>query len=414
MAARTGRLIHSAAMAILFYYALLALWPLLLWPALRLRGWSRAWLCFVALAGVLATVHEIRIWYGPPSAIRLDILLIAVVLVVLYASAVAVLFRSRWRKTAATVGLVVVLAGGGLATAWIEAGREGERLSVVFKARNALLFEAKFRNFDTYADYFQMFDARPTDVPVGHWEAEVGGGYFSRLIVNPEGRVWAFFPCDETECDYQSVEPGLQPVGDSAGRQWEVTLKPMAGLPVTVQIAQPDPDHLTVEGRGQPSTLAKIPPPIDPAPPRESLVYLGPFSQADCRGQYADLRQLWFWQEDNRLYAIGIVSTLVAGKRADFVSPMVMGVADRQGDTWSFDWQHNDQTWSATVTLEGPDAKLTLARDGEPLASTVLARDAVFHDEVIALAPRTSEADWNHWFETVLVGHFSSGDVPAC
>ena len=39
-------------MAIFLYYALLAVWPLLLWPALPLTGWSRAWLLVVAIAGL--------------------------------------------------------------------------------------------------------------------------------------------------------------------------------------------------------------------------------------------------------------------------------------------------------------------------------------------------------------------------
>lgn len=400
-------------MAILYYYVLLAVWPLLLWPALRLKGWTRVWLFIVALAGLLAMVHEVRIWYGAPSAIRLDIFLIAGVLVVFYVSAALLLLLGQWRKTAAALGLAILLGGGGLTYTWMQAARESERLSAVFKARNALLFEAKFRNFDTYADYFEMFDARPTDFPVGHWESE-GGGYFSRLVVNPDGRVWAFFPCDQTECDYRSVEPGLQQVGESAEGHWEVSLKPMAGLAVTVKIAQPDPDHLTIEGRGQPTTLIQTPPPIDPAPGPESLVYLGPFSQAECRGQYADVHQLWLWQEGTRLYAVGLVSTLVAGKRADFVSPMVLGAAEREGDTWSFAWQHHDRRWRATLALEGSDAKLTLERDGETLGSINLVRDAVFRDEVVELAPLTGEADWDHWFDTVLVGHFTSGEVPAC
>ena len=59
-------------------------------------------------------------------------------------------------------------------------------------------------------------------------------------------------------------------------------------------------------------------------------------------------------------------------------------------------------------------AMLTLERNGELAASATLARDAVFRDEAIELAPLTSKADWDHWFDIVLVGHFSSGDIPAC
>ena len=267
-------------LAFLFYYALLAVWPLFLWPALRLKGWSRAWLLVVVLAGALATAHEVRILTGPPAAIRLDILLIAIALVVLYGSAAAVLFLGRRRKSAAVLGVVLALAGGGLTTRWIETGREAERLAELFQARNALLFEAKFRSLDAYAAYFGMFDARPTPYPAGHWAAQGEGVYFTRLIVNPEGRAWAFYPCGRpgpvTECMYTSAEPGIRPAGEAAERRWEIALVSPSGSPFqTVRIAQSDPDHLTLEGMGQPARFIKTPPPIDPAPAPARLSYLG-------------------------------------------------------------------------------------------------------------------------------------------
>ena len=250
-------------MTILLYYALLVVWLPLLWPALRLRGWSRAWLLVVAAAGLLATGHEIRMLFWTVSAIRLDILVIAVVLVMLYATAAAVMLRAAWRKSAAALVAVVIVAGGGMSYGWIEAGRESARLIEDFHARNALLFEAKFRDLDTYASYFETFDARPTFFPVGHWEDQ-GQGDFSRLIVNPQGRVWAFYRCGDTECAYRSGDSSLQAVGHPAQKQWDVTLNPPAGAPMTVRIAQPAPDRLSIEGSRQPVAFSKTLPPIDP------------------------------------------------------------------------------------------------------------------------------------------------------
>ena len=395
------------------YYALLIVWLPLLWPALRLRGWSRAWLLVVAAAGLLATGHEIRILFWTVSAIRLDILVIAVVLVMLYATAAAVMLRAAWRKSAAALVAVVVVAGGGMTYGWIEAGRESARLTEVFHERNALLFEAKFRDFNTYADYFEVFDARPTFFPVGYWAAQ-DSGYFSRLVVNPQGRVWAFFRCGDTECMYRSVDPGLEAVGHLAERRWDVTLKPSVGAPVTVRIAQPTLDRLTIEGRGQPTKLAKSLPPIDPAPARRSLNYLGPFSAVECRGQHAAVRQLWLWQEGTRLYAVGIFSTLVAGTHAGFITPVLMGDSDMDGESWSFAWSRHGRSGTASIALIGVDAHLTLTLDGRPEERAVLTRAPVFRDDAIELAPLTDKADWDHWFDIVLVGHFSSGDVPAC
>lgn len=400
-------------MAILLYYALLAVWPLLLWPALRLTGLSRLWLLIVAIAGLLAIIHEISMYYGTVSAIRLDIPLIAVALGVLYATAAVVMFRGRWRKSAAALVVVLLVSGGGMTYAWTEAGRESVRLTEVFKARNALLFEAKFRSLDAYTAHFQMFDAKPTSLPVGHWQTR-GGGYFSQMVINPEGHAWAFYPCGETKCAYQSAETGLQPVGDPAEKRWEVMLTPPVGAPVTVRIAQIDPNHLTVEGQGQPATLTMTPPPIDPAPAHKVLTFLGPFTQMECRSPSAKVRQLWLWQEDTRLYAVGIFSILLAGTDARFVSPILLGEGIAQGNSWSFQWRRNRQSWKALITLEGPDALLTLERNGEQAASAALKQGAIFRDEAIELAPLTSKVDWDRWFDVVLVGHFSSGKIPAC
>lgn len=400
-------------MAYFIYYALLAVWPLLLWPAVKLPGWPRLWLSVVIGAGLLASVHEFRMVYGTTSAIRLDIPLIAIALCTLYAATAVVLFLRGWRWAAAVLGLVVVLVGGAIAYLWIDADRESKRLTEVFNARNALMFEARFRSMAVYDAYFGMTATGSGVFPVGHWEAR-DGGYFSRLVVSPTGRVWAFFRCGETECDYRSVDPGLQPVGEPSAGQWVLTLKPSAGLAVAARITQPDAEHLTIEGRGQPTTFTKAPPPIAPAPAAEPLNYLGRFMQMECRGQHADVRQLWLWREDTRLYAVGIFAPLVHGRHNPIVQPILLGSRIGKDNAWSFDWARNGQSWEASIVFEGATPVVALTRNGKPDAHFALAAGAIFDDEAIELAPLTGKADWDHWFETVLVGHFSSGNVPAC
>ena len=122
----------------------------------------------------------------------------------------------------------------------------------------------------------------------------------------------------------------------------------------------------------------------------------------------------------SRLYAVGVFDTLLAGEHAGYISPAVLGEGVRLGDAWLFEWQHYGQDWSASVTLEipgapeDPGAMLTLTRGGEPPAHVTLAREAIIRNEAIELAPLTGKADWDHWFDIVLPGHFSSGDIPAC
>ena len=400
-------------MAYFIYFALLAVWPLLLWPAVKLPGWPRIWLCVVVGAGLLASVHEFRMVYGTTSAIRLDIPLIAIALCALYAATAVVLLQRGWRWAAVALGLVTALLGGAIAYLWIDAGRESKRLTEVFNARNSLMFEARFRSMAVYNAYFGMTATGPGVYPVGHWEAK-GGGYFSRLVVSPRGRVWAFFPCGETECDYRSADPGLQAVGEPPAGRWDLTLKPSAGLAVAARITQRDAEHLTIEGRGQPTTFTKAPPPIGPAPAAEPLKYLGRFIQMECRGQHADVRQLWLWREDARLYAVGIFAPLVHGRHNPVVQPILLGSRISQDNAWSFDWARNGRSWNMSIVLEQANPSVTLTRNGGAAKKFDLTPGAVFDDETIELAPLTGKADWDDWFGTVLVGHFSSGDVPAC
>ena len=70
--------------------------------------------------------------------------------------------------------------------------------------------------------------------------------------------------------------------------------------------------------------------------------------------------------------------------------------------------------WRATIALRGVAVSLELEQDGKVLPSSLLYPGSYFHDEVIELAPLTSPADWRRWFETVLVGHFSRGEIPHC
>jgi hypothetical protein len=397
----------------LLYVVLLVLWLPLLWPALRLRGWSRAWLLVVAAAGLAAALHETRMLLGTAAAIRLDIVLIGFALLFLYATAAVVLFRARWRRMAGLLGLALVLAGGGMATEWILIGRESERLTEIFHARNALLFDAKFRSRATYEGQFGPFEGADDDHPTGHWQAQDESNY-PRLIINAEGRVWLFYRCGETECAYGPGGSGLQRLGKDPDRAWQATLEPRVGAHLTLRITEDGPDRLSVETGGQPLAFAKAPPPVDPTPAADSLAYLGSFAKLDCKGQHARLHQLWLWRQDTHLHAVGIFSTLLAGRRADFVSPVVLGEATRQGDAWRFEWHANGQTWNASIALTGPDATLTLARGGQDAERIALAPGAVFRDETIELAPLTGREGWHHWFEIVLIGHFFSGDIPAC
>lgn len=404
----------------LLYCGLLVVWVLLLWPVFGLKGWARRWLAIVIAAGVTALLYEIGMFLWSSATIRLDILLISMALVCLYGSAAVLLFFRRWRKTAALLAAIVVFIGGGMITKWAEVSRESRRLGEVFEETNRLLFQAKFRDADTYERYFGPFTGGSGGLPAGHWQVD-GQSYFTRLIINGQGRVWLFFACQEdTECESGVAGPELHESGDNP-RQWQASLKPLAGLPFDIKITQPEAGAVSVLVREKTVRFTKAPPPVDPAPAAQSLRFLGPFSAVECIRAHAKVRQVWLWEEGARRYGVGIFSTLVAGRQAGFVRPIVIGEGVKDGDGWRFAWQQDGRSGTALVTLRGGDAILTLdqdldqrGRDLEDADQLVLKAGGVFSDERVELAPLTGGADWRHWFDNVFTGHFSSGFVPAC
>jgi hypothetical protein len=400
---------------LLLYYALLVLWVPLLWPALRLSGWKRGWLLAVAGAGLLATVNEVWQTFWAPNAIRLDILLFSLLLTLLYATAAGVLYGASRPGAALLLGVALALIGGGMTYEWVLVGREGQRLTAIFDARNALLFRARFRDQATYDRYYGPFPPDSPAQPSGHWQAR-GPSPFTRLIVNGEGRAWLFYRCGQTECAFGPAGVGLQRSVDAEKSEiaWQTVLRPSIGDALPVRIVRDGAAGLVVEARGQGVAFAKAPPPVDPSPPAKTLDFVGSFAAAECLGQHARVRQVWLWRAEGRLYAVGIFQTLLAGQRAQFVMPVVLGEGRKEGDAWAFDWQREARQRSATIALSGGTVALALAGGGRNPESLALERKAIFRDEAIDFAPLTTIADWEHWFETVLVGSFFSADIPAC
>ena len=397
------------------YYALLVIWLPLLWAGLRLYGWKRNLLLVVAAVGMLATASEVWQMLGTPNAIRLDVLLFSAVLTVLYATAAVVLYGARQRRAALLLGVATALIGGMMAYHWTMSGREAKRLTATFDARNALLFHAKFRDQATYDHTFGPFPPDAVTQPSGHWLAR-GPSAFTRLIVNGEGKVWLFYHCGETECAFGPTGAGLQRSADAEKGEisWQSILRPAIGDSLPVRILREGVDGLVVEARGRATAFAKAPPPVDPNPPANTLDFVGSFADAACLGAHARVRQVWLWRSPDTLLAVGVFQTLLAGQRALFVTPVVLGEGRKLGDAWTFGWQREGRQQSAKIALTGETASLTLADGGGKPEPVALPRKAIFRDEAIAFAPLTTTADWQHWFDTVLVGSFFSAEIPAC
>ena len=397
---------------LLLYFGLLIVWLLLLWPAWRLKGWAGLWLFLVAAVGCAAAVREIWLFLGTSSAIRLDILLISIVLVVLYMTAAVVLAWRRWRRLAILLGALLILLGAGMIHQWNLAGKEAERLREVFHTRNALLFDAGFRSPAAYEAAYGPFAGTGVDHPVGHWLA-LEDTRFSRLIINAEGDTWAFYRCGDTECAYGPGGGGLLPQGEAAS--WGTTLLPSAGaaLPLTLRLEAPERLALQIEGQAD-QLFAPAPPPLADPPAPEDMAYLGPFTAFTCKDDLVDFQQLWLWREQDRLFAVAVFSRLLAGRRHNFITPLVLGEAPQDGETWYFEWQQNGKTGEASIAFAGDGLDLSLQRQGQAAVTSWLAPGALLIDPVIERAALTDGDAWRHWFDIVLVGHFTVGIMPAC
>lgn len=397
---------------LLLYYVFLALWVPLLWPAFALRGWMRSALLVVASAGALATANEV--WQTiAGNAIRIDIFMFVTVLGMLYAAAAAVLWLARWHLGAIALALLLLITGGGIGYRWMTSAREAESVRETLEARDALVFRAMFRDKATYDNFFGPFGDTGGLYPAGHWKGPDRAA-FTRLVVNADGRAWLFYRCGETECAYGPGTRPLERVVGATGFEWRGLLRPVAGEVLAVQIVQDDDSHLTVRARGQSVTVAKAPPPVEAKPVPETLTYLGPWSVAACIGKHAAVRQLWLWREGDRLFAAGVFRLLLPGQRALFVTPSAMGEGRHEGNAWVFDWTQEGERWSATVTPGQDDVTLRLTPPRRDAETRRLASGAIFGDETITLAPRRSAEEWKRWFDTVWVGHFFSGEIPAC
>lgn len=390
------------------YIALLALWLPLPWPALRLRGGLRVWLLVVILAGLAASLHEARLWFGPAEAIRIDILFGAPVLAGIYLVTALLLFSAGWRRLALAYGAALLVLLGGAAYLW----RESEREHARFLEGRALIAQAGFRSQAVYDAHYGPFVAPPEGLPVGHWRSD-GDPLASRLILNAEGRLWLFRRLSEEESlDFTSATPLRR-----EGAAWTAALKevhwPDRQSPVRVE--PQGEGGLTLSFRDRRTAFTRAPPPIDPAPRSESLSYLGSFGRVDCGPRRAESVQLWLWRDQGGLHAVGITRPFSKGQRVRFAKPMVLGAGAAENEAWIFAWEGPRGASRARLTLAEGEAELVLVEGTSRERRLRLKKgEGVLAGDMIDLAPLTDVEAWRHWFEVVPLGNSLTGLMPDC
>lgn len=395
------------------YIALLGIWVLFVVPAVARkhggRGWARG-AAGLGLAGALYESWMTFVW-GPTvvNPIRIDIFLVFPLLTAVYLLASWSLFRAAWRRTGLAAGALTLAAAGAMGITMGQIRRDTARHDALRAEGNRLLFAAKFSDQQAYDAYFGFPGDATSALPFGHWTSEEALR-FTRLVVGGDGRAYLFFGCGDSECQFGSGEP-LEGRGD--GFAAELTWRGVGRR--ALELDPPEGETLELRVDAKPHRLRRTPPPLLQLPREERLAYLGTFSATDPLRQHARVSQLWLWRGEEGLYAVGIFRILVAGRRADFVVPLVLGRGTPDGEAWRFTWTEQDGTGEARVQVGtgAVDVELTRLGRRDPWPPQRLAPGALFRDDAIELASRSSAADWQHWMDTLLDSHFSSGDIPA-
>jgi hypothetical protein len=403
--------------AIAAYVLVLCVWVLFLAPALRGSRGERAIPAAAAVLGILGALREIWLTFawGPSASgpIRVDIFLVFWLLAAVYGMSALRIWRAGWIRTAALAGGVTGLACAGMAAAWVASNQEIARLDALRDEGNQLLFEARFANRAAYERAFAFgMGGNAADVPAGHWAPESGSGIaYTRFIVNPSGHAFLFFGCGPTECLFGPGAPLRAAEGGTASG-WTAALAMRGVGERSLTIAPPAGDALVVDIDGKPARFRRTPPPLLDRQEDENLAYLGAFSAAERVRQHARVSQIWLWRSDAELLAVGIFRYLLPGQRADFVAPVVLGRGSAEDGRWRFRWEENERAREALVRILEGGVEIDLPGEEHHWPPHSLALHAIFRDPAIELAPLTSVADWEHWFEVQLTAHFSSGEVP--
>ena len=372
-------------------------------PAARVL-WTLCGLTFV-LCGYLLYLEFI--WSKTVIApIRVDLLLLIPLGTVTF-TAVAVwgLRRPGLRSKIASV-LLLALSLPTLIVFVHGMWRSGQSLARL-NARPALIFEARFRNPQTFEHFFGTIDTS-RDARAGHFRAEDPNGVATRVIINDRGHFWLMFKCGaNVECLYAHAELGSTPLPSAFTSESEY------GAPHDVVVSEWSPDRMTLSftasGR---QTFVRAPLPLtESIPAPATVLFHGAFSQTRIDRDYIYLVQMWLWQSGDRWLAYYVRRNAKCGSTSDFVSASpftgtavsgriafktVAGAEDRD----SFDIQ---APASSGDRIEGE-----IFYRGRPFEPLALTKRAILQSPLYDSAPLAGFEATADWLKTVSMGESMS------
>jgi len=272
--------------------------------------------------------------------------------------------------------------------------------------RPALIYEAQFRDPDTFGRFFGSLDGNH-DHRVGHFEAADPGSWTSRVIINSDGHFWLLFKCHErVECFYAQADLAAKPLPGTFEAQTET------GRMVDLVVSAWSEDRLTLTidpARGT-HTFVRTPVPYRATAAKSGAVtFRGAFAQTRIQRDQLYLVQMWLWQSGDHWLAYYVRANGSCGSTNDFVfasayeGKLVSNRIDftRAGNERGIEAFHIRQPAPASERIDGQ-----IFFGGKPLETIALERSAMLHSPVYESAPLSDLKTTADWLESVSKGYF--------
>jgi len=258
--------------------------------------------------------------------------------------------------------------------------------------RPALIFEAQFRNPQTFRSFFGDIETG-RETRAGHFRAETTDGALSRAIINDHGHMWLLMTCGaNVECVHSEAD--LSTIRFSAWTPDRFTLSVSAAITQTF-VRAPVPYH---EAAAVPATVT----------------FVGTFSQTRRDRDYVYLVQAWLWRSGDRWLAYYTRRNAQCGSTNDFVvaSPYIGKAIGEEVFFDPTDGGNPIETFhimAAASPADRIDGEVVYS--GHPLEKIALDRRAVLRSPIYDSAPIVDFDATVAWLSIVSMGYFMTWQV---
>jgi hypothetical protein len=280
-----------------------------------------------------------------------------------------------------------------------QSGKDMTRLD----ARSSLIFEAQFRNPETFKSFFGNIDGK-NDPRAGHFRAEDPKSWTSRVIVNDQGHFWLMFKClAKVECIY--LQADLGPTRPSATFRAQT-----ASGPLDVIVTAWTQDRLSlILPQGRRDTFVRAPVSYNEMVSVPGKVsFRGSYSQTRIERDYVYLVQMWLWQSDDRWVAYYVRQNARCGSINDFVFASAYKGKPLSGqiDFTSIAGDRKTEAFRIHAPAAASDRiDAQIFYNGRPLETVTLSRGAILLSPIYESAPLTDFESTTDWLKTVSMGY---------